>query len=237
MGSGSAADADRGRRLRDRARGRRAWRLAAPHAARRGRRWCPATRNWATQIFGTDHRVPGRARLGRWPPAAPFEPSDDRRGAGKVALIGQTVARRAVRRRRPGRRGDPRAQACRSTVIGVLERKGQSTLGQDQDDVVLMPISTARNRVLGQAAGPSCSASARSRSRSRDGADMNAAEQEMRDLLRQRHRVQPSAGGRLHRAQPRPRCSPAQEARQPRAGAAAGARSPRCRCWSAASAS
>ena len=34
-------------------------------------------------------------------------------------------------------------------MIGVLDRKGQSMIGQDQDDVVLMPISTARKRVLG----------------------------------------------------------------------------------------
>ena len=34
-------------------------------------------------------------------------------------------------------------------VIGMLERKGQNLMGQDQDDIILMPISTARNRVLG----------------------------------------------------------------------------------------
>jgi len=39
------------------------------------------------------------------------------------------------------------------TIIGVLDRKGQKALGQDQDDIVLMPISTARTALLGQTGG------------------------------------------------------------------------------------
>ena len=39
------------------------------------------------------------------------------------------------------------------TIVGVLDRKGQNALGQDQDDIILMPISTARNRVLGETQG------------------------------------------------------------------------------------
>jgi putative ABC transport system permease protein len=75
-------------------------------------------------------------------------------------------------------------------VIGVLERKGQNLSGQDQDDMMLMPISTARNRVIGGNA-------ARQRSvhtisiKVRDGADMAEAEDEIRSLLRQRLRQQP----------------------------------------------
>jgi putative ABC transport system permease protein len=65
-------------------------------------------------------------------------------------------------------------------------------MGQDQDDVILMPISTARNRVLGGGV-------ARQRIvgaifvKVREGADMKEAEGEIRSLLRQRHRVQPGA--------------------------------------------
>jgi len=61
-------------------------------------------------------------------------------------------------------------------------------IGQDQDDVVLIPISTARKRVLG-------GTQVRSRNvqsitvKVRDGADMPSTEQDMRDLLRQRHRL------------------------------------------------
>ncbi|MEA2603460.1 MAG: putative transport system permease protein, partial [Acidobacteriota bacterium] len=76
-------------------------------------------------------------------------------------------------------------------VVGVLEPKGQSLQGQDQDDTVLMPITTARNRVLG-------GTSVKLRTvnyisvKVRDGADMAHAEAEMRTLLRQRHRLQPA---------------------------------------------
>jgi len=69
-------------------------------------------------------------------------------GAGKVALLGQTVAGNLFAD------GDPLGQVIRIknvpfTVIGLLERKGQTTFGQDQDDTVLIPLSTAKRKVLG----------------------------------------------------------------------------------------
>ena len=76
-------------------------------------------------------------------------------------------------------------------VIGVLERKGQSLQGQDQDDVILMPITTARNRVLGGTQAKLRSVGTIS-VKVREGADMARAEGEMRTLLRQRHRLQPN---------------------------------------------
>jgi putative ABC transport system permease protein len=110
--------------------------------------------------------------------------------AAKVAVIGVTVATSLF--------GDasPIDQVIRIrkvplTVIGVLEKKGQSMSGQDQDDVVLLPISTARKRVLG------ATALAKSRSvgsftvKVRQGVDIKEAEEKMRELLRQRHRLQP----------------------------------------------
>ena len=111
--------------------------------------------------------------------------------AAKVVLLGQTVARTLFGD------ADPVGETVRirrvpHTVIGVLDRKGQSMIGQDQDDVVLIPISTARKRVLG---GNATSRPATCRTitvRVRDGADIAATEQEMRDLLRQRHQLQPS---------------------------------------------
>jgi hypothetical protein len=101
--------------------------------------------NWSTQYFGTtnDYLV---AR--DWPLAAGrgFEPAE-MSGSGKVALIGQTTAHQLFGD------ADPIDQTIRVrkvplAVVGVLARKGQNAFGQDQDDVVLLPISTARNRVL-----------------------------------------------------------------------------------------
>jgi len=145
--------------------------------------------NWSTQFFGTtnDYLV---AR--DWPLASgrAFEDAE-LSGAGKVALIGQTTAQQLFGD------GDPIDQVIRVrkvplTIIGVLERKGQNALGQDQDDIVLMPVSTARARVLGQAQGRLRRIHSIS-VKVADGVDMKGVEEKMRDLLRQRQRVQPGA--------------------------------------------
>jgi putative ABC transport system permease protein len=145
--------------------------------------------NWATVFYGV---TPEYFDARNWVLAAgkTFEPSDIS-GAAKVAIIGETVARNLFGD------ADPVGQSIRIrkvpfTVIGTLAPKGQSLMGQDQDDVILMPISTARNRVLGGSV-------ARQRTagtifvKVREGADIKAVEEEIRSLLRQRHRVQPGA--------------------------------------------
>jgi putative ABC transport system permease protein len=145
--------------------------------------------NWSTQFFGTtnDYLV---AR--DWPLASgrAFEDAEIA-GAGKVALIGQTTAQQLFGD------ADPIDQVIRIrkvplTLIGVLERKGQNALGQDQDDIVLMPISTARARVLGQAQGRLRRVNSIS-VKVAEGVDMKGVEERMRELLRQRQRVQPGA--------------------------------------------
>jgi putative ABC transport system permease protein len=145
--------------------------------------------NWSAQFFGTtnDYLV---AR--DWPLASgrAFEDAE-MSGAGKVALIGQTTAQQLFGD------ADPVDQVIRVrkvplTIIGVLARKGQNALGQDQDDIVLMPISTARNRVLGQSQGRLKRIGSIS-VKVADGVDMKLVEERMKDLLRQRSRVQPGA--------------------------------------------
>jgi putative ABC transport system permease protein len=64
-------------------------------------------------------------------------------------------------------------------------------MGQDQDDVILMPISTARKRVLGASAMAKSRAVGSITVKIKQGVDMKAAEERMRELLRQRHRLQP----------------------------------------------
>ena len=109
-------------------------------------------------------------------------------GASKVALLGQTVASSLFGE------GDPLGQVIRIknvpfTVIGLLDRKGQTTFGQDQDDTVLIPLSTAKKKVLGAS-----QANARSVGsiavKVREARAMGDAELEIRGLLRQRHRLQ-----------------------------------------------
>jgi putative ABC transport system permease protein len=161
--------------------------LAAP-ALRGAAQVVAGNANWSTQIYGT---TPEYLRVRDWPLAAGRNFSaTEMSGAGKVCLLGATVVRELFAG------ADPVDQVIRIkrvpfTVIGVLETKGQSLMGSDQDDIIVVPIGAARSRVLGAAA------QARSRAVSTiwvkvaDGHDTKAAEDEVRLLLRQRHRLQP----------------------------------------------
>jgi putative ABC transport system permease protein len=146
--------------------------------------------NWSTQVFGV---TPEYLDVRQWPLASGriFE-AGEMAGAAKVALIGATVAKQLFGS------ADPIDQSIRIkrvpfTVIGVLDVKGQSLMGTDQDDLVLVPIKTARSRVLGTASA------ARNRTvgtiwvKAADGLDTRVVEEQVRALLRQRHRIQAGA--------------------------------------------
>jgi putative ABC transport system permease protein len=146
--------------------------------------------NWSTQIYGV---TPEYLDVRQWPLVAgrSFEPAE-MAGAAKVALIGATVAKQLFGA------ADPLDQSIRIkrvpfTIIGVLDTKGQSLMGTDQDDLILVPIKTARSRVLGTASA------ARNRTvgtiwvKAADSVDTKVVEEHVRALLRQRHRIQ--AGG------------------------------------------
>jgi putative ABC transport system permease protein len=146
--------------------------------------------NWSTVIFGVTTEY---LEVREWPLAAgrSFD-ATDLAGATKVCLVGATVARQLFGG------ADPLGQVIRVrrvpfTVIGVLDTKGQSMMGTDQDDLVLMPISTARKRVLGTANAAKQRSVGTIWVKVREGYDMKAAEEQVRALLRQRHRLQPGA--------------------------------------------
>jgi putative ABC transport system permease protein len=142
--------------------------------------------NWATSIYGIDL---GWFEAREWDvdQGRSFEPDEVTRGA-QVALIGQTVARTLY--------GgiDPVGQELRVRnvpfrVVGVMGKKGQSAFGQDQDDVVFLPLPTARQRVLGRN-----QANARAVGsiyiKVREGDSLADVETDVKALLRQRHRLQ-----------------------------------------------
>ena len=142
--------------------------------------------NWSTSILGVS---PEYFVARNWLASSgrAIEPTDVETSA-KVVMLGQTVARNLFGE------SDPVGETIRvrripHVIVGVLERKGQSMVGQDQDDVVLIPISTARKRVLGGQQVKSRSVQSIT-IKVLDGQDVAAAEQEVRDLLRQRHRLQ-----------------------------------------------
>ncbi len=143
--------------------------------------------NWSTSIFGTTNDY---LEARDWPLAAGrmFEAAEVA-GSAKVAIIGQTVAQQLFGD------ADPLDQVVRVkkipvTVVGLLEKKGQNALGQDQDDMVLVPISTYRNRIQGGSPGKLKRVGSIS-VKVREGQDMKAVEESVKELLRQRFKVQP----------------------------------------------
>ncbi|MDO8315073.1 MAG: ABC transporter permease [Rugosibacter sp.] len=143
--------------------------------------------NWSTIFYGI---TPEYLEVREWPiiEGRGFEPAEIN-GSGKVVLIGQTVAENLFGTASPLDQVI-RVRKVPLTVIGVLEPKGQSMTGQDQDDVLLMPLSTARTRVLGVTQSKARSVSS-IMVKVKEGADMATGEARMRELLRQRHRLQP----------------------------------------------
>jgi putative ABC transport system permease protein len=143
--------------------------------------------NWATVIQGV---TPDYFEARDWPvtDGRAINP-EDVDGATKIALVGQTTALNLFGE------SEPLGQIIRIkkvpfTVVGVLSRKGQNSWGQDQDDVIMIPISTAKKKVLGVSqANPRSVGSISIKVRADE--DMVEAEEQIRGLLRQRHRLQP----------------------------------------------
>ncbi|GMV54472.1 MAG: multidrug ABC transporter substrate-binding protein [Betaproteobacteria bacterium] len=147
--------------------------------------------NWSTQIYGA---TPEYFEVREWALVSGrmFEPQE-LSGAAKVALIGQTTARQLFGENVPLESVVDQTLRVRKvpmTVIGVLDRKGQSAIGQDQDDVLFVPLSTARNRLFGAPQGKLRRVGTIS-IKVREDADMKLTEERIRELLRQRHRLQP----------------------------------------------
>ena len=140
--------------------------------------------NWATAAHGVP---PSYLSVREWPlSAGRFFDQRDEAGAYPVAVLGQTVVDHLFE---PGE--DPigatiRVKNVPFEVIGILARKGQTGWGQDQDDVVVMPFSTAERRVLGtQILGTVDMIFASTAT----AAAIPEAEQQIRALLHERHRI------------------------------------------------
>ncbi len=138
--------------------------------------------NWSTRILGEG---PDYFDIRKWPIASGTSFTEqDVRSANKVAVIGKTIADDLY----PGE--DPLGQVLRIrnvpfTISGVLQAKGMSVQGQDQDDFVVIPYTSAMKRIqrvttlrsmLVQAAKPTLLA---------------PVQQQITDLMRQRHRIVP----------------------------------------------
>ena len=141
--------------------------------------------NWSTGILGT---TPSMLDIREWQLSAgrPFTVQDVK-SASKVALLGQTVVDNLFGDQ------DPVGHAIRIknlpfTVVGVLAPKGQDARGQDQDDTIIIPITTAQKKLFGtQFPGMVRIITVKAKSAE----DLAAAEQQIVELLKQRHRIGP----------------------------------------------
>jgi putative ABC transport system permease protein len=141
--------------------------------------------NWSTGVVGT---TPGMLNVRDWPLASGRSfTHQDVKSATKVCLLGQTVVENLF--------GDmePVGQVVRIkkipfTVIGVLAPKGQTPQGQDQDDTIYVPVTTAQKKLFGTTI-PGMVRTIMVKAKSVE--DLASAERQINELLRQRHRIGP----------------------------------------------
>jgi len=141
--------------------------------------------NWATIIYGTAPRYLEIRDLVVANGSSFSQQDVD--SANKVALLGKTVVSNLFGD------ADPVGQSIRIknvpfTVVGVLEPKGQSPTGQDQDDVILLPISTAKRKVIGIKSANADAVDSITMQAKSD-SQIQAAQDEAQALLRQRHHL------------------------------------------------
>ena len=145
--------------------------------------------NWMTSVSG----IHAEYTLVRdWPMQSGRDISaNDVRSASRVALIGQTVLKELFAGEDP-LGSSVRIKNVPFEIVGVLSRKGQSSMGRDQDDVVLIPMTTARNRIVGKSDVQNDQVG-NVYVKIEPSADMTAAQEEMESVLRQRRRAGPNA--------------------------------------------
>jgi putative ABC transport system permease protein len=107
---------------------------------------------------------------------------------GKVAILGKTVSSQLFGEDNPVGQV-VRIRGIPFEIIGLMESKGQSSQGQDQDDVIFVPLTTGRNRLFGEPRGRIARVGT-IMIKAQEGSDTQEVEARITELLRQRHRIQ-----------------------------------------------
>ncbi len=142
--------------------------------------------NWSTIVMGS---TPDILAIREWPLVSGRNfINSDIDGATKTCLIGQTVAENLFGD------ADPLGKIIRIkkvpfTIIGVLEAKGRSAQGSDQDDIIFVPLITAQRKLFGSQF-PGMVGAILVKAESSDA--LPRAEEEVNVLLNQRHRIGPN---------------------------------------------
>jgi putative ABC transport system permease protein len=143
-------------------------------------------KNWSTVVVGTTAEFP---IIRDWPMAqGTFFTQGDEDAGAKAAVLGKSAADNLFERGEEIIGAQIRIKNVPLRVLGVLAPKGQSFMGQDQDDFIAIPFSTAERKVLGTkflgTVGIILVATERRE-------DIPMVVEEITDLLRARHRIQP----------------------------------------------
>ncbi len=145
--------------------------------------------NWSSQAYGTntDYFISQAWGVSS---GEIFSEKDVRSGAA-VAVVGKTIADTLFEGTNPIGQS-LRANNVPLKIIGILEEKGQSSFGSDRDDLIIIPISTARNRVLG-ANRTTPRHVERIELSVADGYDMAETQTLLEDRIREIRRIKPGA--------------------------------------------
>jgi putative ABC transport system permease protein len=140
-------------------------------------------RNWQTTVTGSTNEY---FATGNWRLASGrlFEPAELAAGAA-VCIIGATVNRELFNA------GDPLGRSLRvrrfsCEVVGLLASKGQAAMGQDQDDIVVVPVATAQRRITGSTRVNTLLVSMQ------PGSDGTRVKKSLAELLRERRKLGPA---------------------------------------------
>jgi putative ABC transport system permease protein len=130
--------------------------------------------NWSTRVTGTDNRY---LKMGNWSLEAGRQFTQSELSAGRaVCILGATV-----------RKGSKiRLQKLSCQVIGLLKSKGQSTMGMDQDDFVLIPLRTFQRRIAGNQDIGLIQVSVQ------QGASTDKVQRDIEQLMRERRHISPT---------------------------------------------
>lgn len=139
--------------------------------------------NWSTQVMGT---TPGFFNVRDWDvEEGRILTEQDVKSNLKVCILGQTVVENLMGGVNPVGK-IIRIKRMPYTVIGVLKKKGQSAMGQDQDDIIIIPITTAQKNLFGSIfRGMVKMIMVKANSNEA----LEGAQIEIEDLLKQRHRI------------------------------------------------
>jgi putative ABC transport system permease protein len=142
------------------------------------------SQTWTTQYSGT---TPALQKIKDWPTSAgSFFSAEDVSGATPVAVLGRTVVDNLYPAGTNPVGTKIRINKLSYTVVGVLAEKGAAMMGQDQDDVVYIPVTTAQRKMLGQKYVSQITVQADSQE------SMDYLQSSMEALLKERHAIQGS---------------------------------------------